>query len=203
MSRERFHEILGEFGLATLDRMSPGMDDRDDMRRAARLIVALAMLAGCAADTYPIHAGAGASQSSIATVGTPVQAVVLFVQLRPGDRIEFVSAEAVGVADGANTKLFVSPAVLQESGDWLTGSVLEELAGAEFTAKAPTANPENQVGIVAEVTASRAGRYQMTAVRLSYRLNGGHERVAEGADVIFTLCAGRPLPAGCEEFAQP
>ena len=182
--------------------MSLGTDDRDDMRRPASLIVALAILAGCTVDTYPIHAGAGSSQSSIADVGTPVQGVVLFLQLRPGDRITFVSAESVGVADGASTKLYVSPAVLEASGDWLTGSVLEELAGAEFTAKSSTAGPENQVGIVAEMTASRPGRYQLTAVRLTYRLNSGQERVAEGADVIFTLCAGRPLPAGCEEFAS-
>jgi hypothetical protein len=83
----------------------------------------------------------------------------------------------------------------------LTGSVLDDLAGADFAAAAPTAGPQNQVGVVAELRASKPGRYDLKAVRLTYRLNGGQERVAEGADVIFTLCAADPLlPPGCEEF---
>jgi hypothetical protein len=172
------------------------------MRRAASLVMVLALVAACAADTYPIHAGAGSSQSTIAPVGVPVQAVVLFLQLHPGDRIEFVSAEPVGLTQGADARFYASPATLQENGDWLTGSVLEDLAGADFNAAAPTAGPENQVGVVAELRASKAGRYDLKAVRLTYRLNGGEERVAEGADVVFTLCAADPLlPPGCEEFA--
>ena len=172
-----------------------------DMRRTASLVVALVLLGGCAADTYPMHAGAGSSQSTVAAVGVPVQAVVLFLELHPGDRIEFVSAQPVGLAEGADATFYASPAVLQENGDWLTGSALNELAGADFTAASATAGPQNQVGVVAELRASEPGRYDLKAVRLTYRLNGGQERVAEGADVIFTLCAADPLlPPGCEEF---
>jgi hypothetical protein len=39
----------------------------------------------------------------------------------------------------------------------------------------------------------------LTGVRLRYSLNGGPERVGEGIDVVFTICADDPKPADCPE----
>ena len=36
-------------------------------------------------------------------------------------------------------------------------------------------------------------------VRLRYRLNGGPERVGEGIDVVWTVCADDPAPADCPD----
>lgn len=67
-------------------------------------ILAAALLGGCSADTYPLTAGGpGASMYTATAIGDPVNGVVLFMQIRPGDRIELLRAEAVGVADGATS----------------------------------------------------------------------------------------------------
>jgi hypothetical protein len=52
------------------------------------------------------------------------------------------------------------------------------------------------VAIVAEMVADAPGRYQLTGVRLRYKLNGA-ERVGEGIDTIFTLCADSSEPEDC------
>ena len=48
------------------------------------------------------------------------------------------------------------------------------------------------------MTAQQAGRYQLAAIRLRYRLNG-KERVGEGISAVFTLCAANPKPESCAE----
>ena len=57
------------------------------------------------------------------------------------------------------------------------------------------------LAIVAVITAHEPGRYRLSGVRLTYRLNGGEERVGEGIDTTFTVCADDPVPAleSCED----
>ena len=64
---------------------------------------------------------------------------------------------------------------------------------------AATASPgsDNTVGIAAELTPHRPGRFELTNVRLRYRLNGGGEQVGEGIDVVSGVCADDPRPADC------
>lgn len=80
----------------------------------------------------------------------------------------------------------------------MIGEALEPLAGAviETTATA-SAGPENTVGIVAEMTPTSAGTYQLTSVRLRFRVNGGGNQVREGISVRWTVCADDPGPK-CE-----
>ena len=51
------------------------------------------------------------------------------------------------------------------------------------------------------LVADRPGRYELTNVRLRYRVNGGPERVGDGIDVVWTVCADDPKPAvdDCQE----
>ena len=170
------------------------------MRRSWVLILVL-LLAGCAPTSYllpsgPPHAG----QRNPASVGSPVPAVVLFLEPRPGDQFELISAEAIGTGTGATVRFFLSRAVIQADGSRLIGELREELAGARIgTAADASPGPANAVGIIAEVTLSQAGRYELSSVRLRYRLNGGAEQVGEGIDVVFTVCAAVPAPTTCEE----
>jgi hypothetical protein len=89
--------------------------------------------------------------------------------------------------------------VLYPNGDRVIGEVLQELAGATFSNPSATADPDSMVGIVGEITAREPGRYQLTGVRLRYRVNDGAERIGEGIDVIFTVCADNRAPASCAE----
>ena len=167
-------------------------------RRWAAWLLLVAVAAGCTTDPYPLHAGPPhAGQRNPARIGSPTQAVVLFIEIRPGDRLEFVRAEPIGVGEGARVMFHFSPPILQSNGDRLTGSSLEPLEGTIADAATSSAGPDNTVGIVAELTADRPGRYTLPAVRLHYRLNGGPEQVREGIDVVWTVCADDPAPADC------
>jgi hypothetical protein len=162
------------------------------------LLVAALVAAGCTTDPYPLHPGPPhAGQRNPARIGSPTQAVVLFIEIRPGDRLEFVRAEPIGVGEGATVTFHFSPPILQSNGDRLTGSSLEPLEGTIADAATSSAGPANTVGIVAELTPGRPGRFTLTAVRLHYRLNGGQEQVREGIDVVWTVCADDPAPATC------
>ena len=141
----------------------------------------------------PAHAG----QSNPVRVGSPTQAVVLFIEIRPGDRLEFVRAEPIGVGESATVTFHFSPPIPQSDGTRLTGSSLEPLEGAIADAVASSPGPDNIVGIVAELTARRPGSYVLRSVRLHYRLNGGQDQVREGIDVIWTVCADDPAPTNC------
>jgi hypothetical protein len=165
---------------------------------AVLLLVAAFVAAGCTTDPYPLHAGPPhAGQLNPAQVGSPTQAVVLFIEIRPGDRLEFMRAEPIGVGDGASVTFHFSPPILQSNGDRLTGSSLEPLEGTIADAATSSVGPDNTVGIVAELTADRPGRYTLTSVRLHYRLNGGPEQVREGIDVVWTVCADDAAPTPC------
>lgn len=175
---------------------------------AAWLVFVAIALAGCAGDPYPLPVGPPhAGQDSPAAVGEGIPAVVLFIQPRPGDSIEFLAAEPVGVNGGAAVEFFFSPPIVQADGSTLIGDRLLPLAGAIASAPNMPADaspdPGHTIGIVARMTASRAGRYLLSNVRLRYRLNAGPEQTRAGIDVLFTICADDPRPTDCAETAPP
>ena len=167
---------------------------------AIMLVAAMAACSVVATDPYPLPSGPPPAAANVpATVGAETPTVVLFITPRPGDQIELLSAEPIGVAAGADVRFFFSPPVLKLNGDRVVGEDLQELAGATFSNPTTTDSPDSVVGMVAEITAREPGRFTLTAVRLRYRLNGGPERVGEGIDVVFTVCADDPAPKSCEE----
>jgi hypothetical protein len=169
------------------------------MRRA---LVALAVglsLVACSGDRYPLHAGPSSSQRNPAAVGEATNAVLLYMDVRPGDRIELVGAEAIGTLEGAQVEFLLSRPVVEANGTRLIGSDFEDLAGAVVTAPTASPGPDNTLGIAATLTPQRPGRFEISNVRLRYRLNGGAEQVGEGIDVVWTVCADDPAPDDCPE----
>lgn len=150
-------------------------------------------------DPYALPSGPPHSwQTAPVRIGVGAPAVVLYLTSRPGDRIELTSAEPLGVAEGAEVTFYYSPPVLKANGDHVIGEDLQELAGASFTNPTATSGPDSTIGVVAQITAHVAGRYELTGVRLHYRLNGGPEQVGEGIDVVYAVCAADPAPPSCE-----
>ena len=165
------------------------------------LVLATAV-AGCGffpADRYPLTNGAGSSLTAPAALEAETPGVVLYLTPLPGDQIVLVAAEPVGLAAGADVEFFFSPPVRRPTGERVVGEVLRDLAGATVSHAAGVDGPDNTFGIVAVVTAHEPGRYRLTGVKLTYRLNGGPEEVREGIDVTFTVCADDPAPLSCEE----
>jgi hypothetical protein len=170
------------------------------MRRLAIGITAIVLVvAGCAApDPYPFHPGTPhASQASVARIGEPARAVLLYLEVRPGDRIELLGADPIGSFDGADVRTLVSRPVVEDDGSLTIGDAYEELAGTVLTAASPSTGPGNTVGIGVELTARRPGRYQIDAIRLRYLLNEGTEQTREGTDVMLVVCADDPAPSEC------
>jgi hypothetical protein len=151
------------------------------MRRALWAIAMVVLLSGCSTDPYPIPPSPPPVKvHNPVLVGTPVTTVLIFLAARPGDRIELLGAEAIGSFDGATVRILASRAVAEATGEMLIGEALEPLEGVVVTT--PSASPAydrymDTVGIVGELTAQRPGRFEVTSVRLHYRLNGGDERV--------------------------
>jgi hypothetical protein len=176
------------------------------MNRVALMILAAA-IAGCSVvqgDPYPLPKGPSlAWVTAPAGIGEPVQNAVLFLDARPGDSIELLSAEPIGLASGAAVKFYFSPPIQEPDGDTVVGERLEPLAHAVFSNDGTSISPANTVGIVAEITANQAGRYQLDAVRLTYRLNGGAEQVGTGIDAVFIVCAADPKPDECVQEDNP
>jgi hypothetical protein len=169
------------------------------MRRAVIAMAVALVVASCAGDAYPLPSGPGSSLAHPATVGQASRAVLIFLEVRPGDRIELIEANAVGTLDGATVAFLLSRPVLEANGDRVIGREFEALEGAVVTAATASPDPGNTVGIAAQLTAQQPGRFEITNVRLRYRLNGGLERVKEGTDVVWTVCADDPAPANCPE----
>jgi hypothetical protein len=172
----------------------------DRMRRLALGIAAIVLVvAGCAApDPYPFHAGpAHASQASVARIGEPARAVLLYLEVRPGDRIELLGAEPIGSFEGADVRTLVSRPVVEDDGSLTIGDAFEELPGTVLMAASPSAGSGNTVGIGVELTARRPGRYEIDGLRLRYRLNGGSDQTREGTDVVLVVCADDPAPSEC------
>ena len=167
------------------------------------MAMALVVVA-CAGDPYPLPSGPpNAGQLNPAAVGQPTYALLIYLNVRPGDQIELVGADAVGTLDGATVKFLLSRPIIDAQGGTLLGKDFEDLAGAVVTAVSASPGPVNTVGIAAELTAQRPGRFEVTNVRLRYRLNGGGEQVGEGIDVVWTVCADDPAPADCPEQPEP
>jgi hypothetical protein len=173
------------------------------MRRAIWAVAVVVLLSGCARDPYPLPSGPPhAGQNNPARVGQPVTAILIFLEVRSSDRIELLGAEPIGSIDGASVRFLLSRPVVHDDGDKVIGEGFEEFDGAEVAAASasPGFDPYmNTVGVVGELTAQRPGRFQVTSVRLRYRLNGGDEQVGEGIDVVWTVCADDPAPADCSE----
>jgi hypothetical protein len=100
------------------------------MRRLLLAPVVMAILAACAADPYPLLSPAGASDWASTTLGAPLRGVVLYLQPRPGDRLELISAEALGVGPGADTQVYFAPSVVGSDGSITIGDKVEPVAGA-------------------------------------------------------------------------
>ena len=131
-------------------------------------------------------------------IGAPTRAVVLILEPRPGDRIELLGAETIGLPPAVRPTLYLSRPVIEADGTRLIWEALEPLAGAVIEPPAGASpGPDHNVAIVAEMTPEHAGTYLLTAIRLRFRTNGGFEQVREGISVVWTICADDPIPS-CE-----
>jgi hypothetical protein len=170
------------------------------MRRpiAAMALTAAVLVAACSADPYPLPSGPPhVTQRSPAAVGEPARAILIYLQVRPGDRIELLDASAIGSIEGASVRFVLSRPVIKPNGDRVIGDTFEDLGGTTVEAVTASPGPDNTVGIGAVLTASKPGRFEITGVRLRYRINGGGEQTGEGTDVAWTVCADDPAPADC------
>lgn len=144
--------------------------------------------------------GTGVNQSNPVALGAPAQAVVVFLEPRPGDRIELLGADAVGLPAEVRPMLFLSRPVIEADGSRTIGLDLEQLAGAVIDVPATASpGPEHAVGIVAELTPQQPGTYELTGVVYQYRINGG----APGwqtVSVDWAVCADDPAPTSCEKL---
>jgi hypothetical protein len=167
------------------------------MRRGlVSFAVALTVL-GCAADPYPLPSDPpNAGQLNPAAVGETTRAVLIYVTVRPGDRLELVGADAIGTLDGAEVQFLLSRPTIDANGVSVTGENFEDLAGTVVTG---ATGSDTTVGIAAALTPQRPGRYEVTNVRLRYRLNGGREQAGDGIDIVWTVCADNPAPSDCPE----
>src|SRR5690348_5460017 len=131
------------------------------MRRAAFLaVLALTLCACTSADPYPLVTPAGASDYTAAAIGEERRGLVLLLALRPGDRIELVSASAPGLAPGADVAFFFSLPVVTGGGGTSLGDELGPLPGATFSVSGTaTTSPTNDVAVVAQLTARQPGTY--------------------------------------------
>ena len=101
-------------------------------RRPWLAVVSILFVAGCGAASsgYPLSAEApAAAVRSRGTVGVPTQAVVAYLEVRPGDRIELVGAEAIGTLGGAPVATRLSRPVIEDNGDHVIGTAMEPVEG--------------------------------------------------------------------------
>src|SRR5260370_12994885 len=93
-------------------------------------IAVLVIVAGCSSDSYPLPSGPGSSVTVPTRIGTSVPTVVIFMEPRPGDRIEFVSAEPVGTLGDTDVRFHFSPPVINADGSRTVREKLEHLPRA-------------------------------------------------------------------------
>ena len=74
-----------------------------------------------ARDPYPLQTETGASQWNPVALGAPTRAVVLTLEPRPGDRIELLGAETIGLPPAVRPTLYLSRPVIQADGSRLPG----------------------------------------------------------------------------------
>ena len=173
------------------------------MRRAWFAILAGAILAGCGLqDPYPLPAEPpGDVTFHPVSVGETVTEAVLFIAARDGNRVEIVSAEAVGPLDGATVAFFASTLTEDGEGNVVVADEREEFVGTMIEDHVdPDADPPGDtLAVVAEITPSEPGRYVLSGIRLTSRINGAPEREGEGIDVVVTVCADDPAPTECTD----
>jgi len=173
------------------------------MRAMAAVVAAVLVLTGCIdQDPYPLPKGPpGQSAFHAVALGEPVAEAVVFIEARRGQRVEIISAEPIGLFEGASVELYASPLVADADGGGVVGDERVELAGMVIgdVVDASAEPPENQLAIVAEVTASEPGRYVLSGIHLTYQINGAPQRDGEGIDVVLTVCADDPAPSVCDD----
>ena len=173
------------------------------MRRRPAAVVAMLILAGCGIqDSYPLPGEPpGDSTFHPVAVGETVTEAVLFIEARELTRVEILSAEPVGPLEGAAVELFASTLAEDEDGSIVVGKERDELVGTRIEDHVdPEAEPPaNTVAVIAEITPTEPGRYVLSGVRLTYRINGAPERAGEGIDVVVTVCADEPAPEECDD----
>ena len=173
------------------------------MRQAAAALAVAAVLAGCGLqDPYPLPAEPpGDATFHAVAVGETVMEAVLFIEARTGTRLEIVAAEAIGTLGGATVEFSASTLTEDDQGEVVIGDDHADVAGLRIDELVdPRADPPaNTVAIVAEITPSEPGRYVLSMVQLTYRINGAPERHGEGMDVVVTVCADDPAPSECDD----
>jgi len=173
------------------------------MRPAPAALAVAAFLAGCGLqDPYPLPAEPpGDATFDAVAVGETVTEAVLFIEARTGTRLEIVSAEAIGTLGGATVEFSASTLTEDDQGEVVIGDEHADVAGLRIDELVdPRADPPaNTVAIVAEITPSEPGRYVLSTVQLTYRINGAPERHGEGMDVVVTVCADDPAPSHCDD----
>lgn len=172
--------------------------------RGLLILPLLLALLGCAADPYPLRAPPGSTEWHPTTIGTPVRVVVLYLEPRPGDRVDLVNAQPIGTLTGTEVRFYFSPPVISADGTHTVGETLDPLPGASVSVdRGASPGPENDVGIVAEFTPHTAGTFTLTAVRLTFRVNGGGEQTKDGISSLATICAADPAPTDCGATPPP
>jgi hypothetical protein len=173
------------------------------MKRPAFAVVAVVVLAGCGIqDPYPLpDEPPDTAEFHPVAIGQTVSEAVLFIEARRGVRLEIVTADPIGQLDGATVELYASNLVVDDNGDAVIGDDRVAANGARIDeiVDAGANPPANTVAIVADVTPTEAGRYVLTGLRVTYRINAGQEREGEGSDVVVTVCADDPAPAECDD----
>jgi len=179
------------------------------MRRRLTGALTAVLLAGCTSglfqpDPYPLPAmPPTTAQSQPVAIGRTVDAGLLYLTARPADRIELVAAEALGTLGDVPVYLLLSRVIRQNDGDWFLGDpeTLEPLAGAVFVGidlpAGETFSAQSTVLIVGRMTPDRAGRFEVTSIRLRYRANDGPERVGEAISTPWAVCTADPAPQDC------
>ena len=164
--------------------------------RAVGWLLVVVSIVGCAMDAgYPVVSGT--NESHPVTVGTDVPAVAVYLQPRPNDRIEILSADGVGSLQGADVAFFFSPPVAEPGGLRTIGVRLEPIAGAIVpTEPAASEGPDRAVGIVAVITPKTHGTFSLTEVRIRLRVNG--RDIVRAASTTVVVCAALPAPSHCD-----
>jgi hypothetical protein len=135
----------------------------------------------------------GTTESHPAAVGQEIAGVAFYLEPAPGDSLQLISAEPLGNLEGADVRLLLSRPVEDPPASYTIGEQVEALQGAVVeVSAAASAGPWNDVGIVAQVTARMPGTYDLTGVRLRYRLNGREQQ--RDAELFFRVCADDPAP---------
>lgn len=168
------------------------------MRAATATIVlgvVLALLVACTTtsvspspDNYPLPNDPPTLHVFLpAALGSAVRVVVSVIRIRAGDRIEILSGQPIGKITGADVELFISRQ--RSPGQTLPAEpALNSFEGAVMTNSAD--GGETQVAVVAQITPQSEGRFELTDLRVTYRINDGIAEQGTGIVATVTVCGG-------------